>query len=133
MTHSPQDDRQRLRKFAAVMAIAFALLAGLLWWRGSASGAPLGYVAAAFLLAGLVAPRVLAPIERAWMALARVMGAVMTTVILTLTFFLVITPMGLLVRLLGKDLLAMRRDPGADTYWVPMEPDGPTTRPDKPY
>ena len=67
------------------------------------------------------------------MAFARVLGVVMTTVILTLTYFLAITPMGLLVRALGKDLLGMRGDPTVESYWVPVEPDGPASRPDKPY
>jgi hypothetical protein len=67
------------------------------------------------------------------MKIARALGVVMTTIILTLTFFLVMTPMGLLLRLMGKDLLGMRGDPAIASYWTPVEEDGPCSRPDKPY
>jgi len=67
------------------------------------------------------------------MAIARVLQTVMTALILTLTFFLVMTPIGLLVRLTGKDLLGLKGDPEIESYWVPVEHDGPASRPDKPY
>ena len=128
-----QTDAQRLRKFGIVMAVAFALLASLLLWRERPAGPYLLYVSAAFLVAALILPPVLAPIERVWMALARLLQVVMPTLILTLMFFVVMTPMGFLLRLSGKDLLDMRRDPDAESYWVPVEPDGPASRSDKPY
>jgi hypothetical protein len=42
-----------------------------------------------------------------------------------LMFFLVFTPMALLIRLRGKDLLRLRRDPEAPSYWIPRQPPGP--------
>ena len=122
-----------LRKFGLVMAVAFGLFGGLLVWRDREWGMYLLYVAGFFLATGLVVPKALSPIERAWMALARVLQFIVTSIILTLTFFLVMTPMGLLLRFMGKDLLGMKGDPDIETYWVPVEEDGPATRPDKPY
>ena len=122
-----------LRKFGMVMAVAFGLFGALLVWRERDWGMYLLYTAGFFLITGLVVPKALAPIERTWMALARVMQFVVTSIILTLTFFLVMTPMGLLLRFMGKDLLGMKGDPEIETYWVPVEEDGPATRPDKPY
>ena len=128
-----QTDAQRLRKFGIVMAVTFAVLASLLLWRERPAGPYLLYVSATSLVVSLILPLVLAPIERVWMALALVLQVVMTTLILTLTFFIVMTPMGFLLRLSGKDLLEIRRDPDAESYWVPVDPDGPVSRPDKPY
>ncbi len=82
---------------------------------------------------GLVAPRLLGPVERLWMAIAEVMGAVVTRIILALTFFLVITPVGIAVRLISGDRFGKRFDPQAESYWVPVELDGPASRPDKPF
>ena len=59
--------------------------------------------------------------------------AVVTYVVLTLAFYAIMTPMGLLMRLLDKDLLATRFPSDEPSYWVPVEIDGPATRPDKPY
>lgn len=133
MAKKTQTERQRLRNFGFVMAVAFGALGGFLLWRQRPAGPYVLDIAAAFLICGLAFPKLLAPIEKAWMALARVLQTVVTGLILVLTFFLVITPMGLLLRLSGKDLLAMRLDRNATTFWEPMEPDGPQTRPDKPY
>lgn len=133
MAKKKQSESQRLRKFGIVMAVAFGILGALLLWRGREWAEYLLYVGGAFLLVGLVAPKVLGPIERVWMKFAHLLGTVMTTIILTLTFFVVITPMGILLRLMGKDLLGMRGDPSIESYWVPVEEDGPCSRPDKPY
>ena len=122
-----------LRKFGFVMAGALSLVAALLWWRARAPAPYVAIAAILFLLLALVRPAVLAPVERVWMKLAAVISAVMTRVILTLTFFLVITPIGVLLRLLRKDVLGLRPDPGARSFWVPVEPDGPGTRPDRPF
>ena len=133
MAKQQQSETQRLRKFGIVMAVAFGVFGALFVWRTKSWGMPTLYVAGAFLVLGLVAPKVLGPIEKGWMALARVLQTVMTALILTLTFFLVMTPMGLLVRITGKDLLGMKGDPNIDSYWEPVERDGPASRPDKPY
>ena len=54
-------------------------------------------------------------------------------VILSITYFLVMVPTGLVFRLMGKDLLQKKLDPDADSYWIDAEADGPWTRPEKPY
>lgn len=125
--------RLALRRFGFVMAAAFAVLAALLLWKHRPAGPYLLALAAAFGLAGGVAPRLLDPIERAWMRLAGVLSVVMTYVVLTLAFFLVVTPLGLLRRTFRRDPLGLRLDRRASTYWVPVEPDGPGSRHDRPY
>lgn len=122
-----------LRKFALIMAAALGLIALLLLWRHTPAAPYVGGLAGLFLALGLAQPRALAPAEWAWMKLARLLGTVMTFVVLTLTFYLVLTPVGVLVRLLGKDLLTMKFDRAAASYWVPVDPQGPCGRADKPY
>lgn len=128
-----QKTTKELRKFGFVMAVPLALIGGYLWWKGRGAYPYVLGVSGFFLLSGLLVPRLLGPIEWAWMKFAEVLGAVMTRVILTVAFFVVITPFGLLLRLLGKDLLGLRLDRGAPSYWVSVEADGPCSRPDKPY
>ena len=136
----PDKSSVELRKFAIVMTVAFGIIGGILWWK---SGCTLtcGYshwklfagLSGFFLITGLVYPRILLPIEWAWMKLAHYMSIVMTYIILTLTFFLIITPMGLLLKLMGKDLLSQKFPTKEASYWVKVEEDGPSTRYDKPY
>jgi hypothetical protein len=124
-----------LRKFGLVMATPLTLLAALFYWRQGLVPMTygLGGGAAFFLVVGLTVPRALAPIEFVWMRFAAVLGYVMTRVILTLTFVLAITPLGLVIRILGRDPLGMKFDKNATTYWVPTEADGPGTRPRAPF
>ncbi|MFQ5692756.1 MAG: SxtJ family membrane protein [Nitrospinota bacterium] len=58
---------------------------------------------------------------KGWMVFAHALGWVNTRILLVLFFFFVITPAAILARLMGKDLLSQRLDPGAETYWVPKE------------
>ena len=128
----PKTSRE-LRKFGFVMAGAFGVLGAIAAWRGRPAAPHLLAVAVLFVLPALAWPRILAPIERAWMKLAEAIGSVMTVVILTLAFIVVFTPMGIILRLLGKDLLGLKPDRKLQTYWTPVEADGPATRPDKPF
>lgn len=122
-----------LRKFGMVMACALLVFAALLWWRDKSYWPYLLYISAFFTIFGLIFPRLLAPIEWVWMTMARYMGLFMTRVILTLTYYLAVTPTGLIMKVFGKDPLDRKFDPDKKSYWKPVEPDGPASRPDKPY
>ena len=104
---------KELRKFGFTMAIAFGIIGGILFWRQKALWIYLAGLAGFFLAGGLVFPKLLAPIEKLWMKLALVLSAIMTRVILTLTYYLMITPIGLMMRLTGKDLLRIKIDRSA--------------------
>ncbi|HEX7070115.1 MAG TPA: SxtJ family membrane protein [Rhodothermales bacterium] len=132
-TSTPASSTKKLRRFGLTVGIAFAVLGGIVLWRGGAAAPYLLGAGGILVVAGLLFPRVLAPVEWAWMKLALVLSYVMTRVILTLAFYLAITPTGFILRLLGKDLLSMKIDRSAQSYWVPVDPNGSQNRPDKPY
>lgn len=62
----------------------------------------------------MTAPRIFAPIAVVWLGLSHLLGAVMSRVVLTLIFFLVVTPIGLVRRVLGKDSLRLRAFKASD-------------------
>ena len=74
---------------------------------------------ALLILGGLAVPMLLKPVYIVWMSLALVLGFIVSNVLLTLFFFFVITPVGLIARLAGRDFLRLKLDPGAKTYWIP--------------
>jgi hypothetical protein len=125
--------RKELRKFGFVMAAGFAVVGGLLFWREKAAAPYLLGASGVFLLAAVVVPQMLAPIEWAWMKVASLLGAIVTRVLLTLTYYVAITPLALVARMLGKDSLMLKRSPSTESYWIPVEPGGPCDRPEKPY
>lgn len=105
------------RSFAFTLTGAFALVAAVSWWRGHArSFGAFAALAGLLLLAGVVAPSRLGPVRDAWMALARAISRVTTPIIMTLVYFLVITPSALLRRMIGGNPL--RRSHGAPTGWL---------------
>ena len=109
---------EALRKFGALIGALLLLLGGDWFWRHHAGAAPALGAGGLVLCAGLLYPRLLRPLYLFWMLLAYVMGLVMTRVVLTLVFFMVVTPLALISRLLGKDQLGVRmRHDGPGTCW----------------
>ena len=133
---STKDEAARLkqvRDFGLLMTLVFTLITGALLWKGrSTSVYPLS-VAGVFLLFSIFAPMALSPLERAWMAFAEKLSVVMTFLIVSIIFVFAVTPMGLFLKLLRKDLLSLRIEPERDSYWEPVEVDGPGTRYYTPY
>ena len=110
--------KPELRKFGLTIGIFLLLIAGFLFWKQRSSFPYFACVGGGFALVGLVVPIVLKPIYKVWMSFAVVMGFVMTRVILTILYFGMFTPVALIARLLGKDLLDEGWDKNATTYWV---------------
>lgn len=118
-----REDPREWRKFGLSTALVLALLTGLLGWRGWISGPVLAGVLSALgglALVALARPPWLRRPYRAGMRASHALGRVVAPVLLGLIFLLVVTPLGLLLRALGKDLLRLRRCPNADSYWQPV-------------
>jgi len=108
------------RKFAVVTACVLGLILWLLRRSGGISvewaQVSAGLVGLA-LLAGLIWPRGVRPVYRAAMTFSFYVGQVMGRVLLAALFLLILTPLGLALRLMGKDLLQLKRAANAKTYW----------------
>jgi hypothetical protein len=113
-----KSDARELRKFGITMAVAFAVLGGFLLWRGHWQPKYFFWIAGAFLVLGLAVPVVLRPVQRAWMAFAIAFGWMMTRVILVLLFYVGITPIALIARLVGKRFLDLGFEPARASYWI---------------
>jgi hypothetical protein len=120
---------REVRKFGLTIGIFLLVIAGFLFWKQRPSFPYFVYIGGGFAVLGLIVPIVLKPIYKAWMTFAVIMGFIMTRVILTILFFGLFTPIALVAKLLGKDLLDERWDKNATTYWVkrPVQPFDPKT------
>lgn len=112
---------RELRRFGLTVGGVLAGLGLLYLVRGK--GYPGYFLAAGTLLMtpALIFPKCLRPVYLAWMLVALVLGFSVSRAILTVFFFLVITPIGLIARLSGKDFLHLRPNRQASTYWVSRE------------
>jgi hypothetical protein len=109
------------RRFAWTLALGFAAIGALARWRGAETLAlVLWSVALLALVAGLVVPQRLGPVQRGWMALGVALSRLTTPVFYTALYFLVVTPTGVLRRTFGRSPIA--RAPGSPTFWVERPP-----------
>ena len=119
--------KKELRQFGITIAVVLGFLSSWFLWQGRDGGYLLLIISIVFLALGLFLPNLLKPLQKLWMTLAVLLGWLMTRVILIVLFYLVVTPIGLLARLCGKDFLNKKFDRKADSYWIPRE----VTNPDK--
>jgi hypothetical protein len=106
------------RKFGFTVGIAFLVLAALLhfWRHRETAAAVLGSVGVLLVLAALLIPTRLGPLERAWMGLAKAISKVTTPIFMGVVFFVVVTPIGLLMKIFGRRALVHpERDGG---FWM---------------
>ncbi len=115
----PRASRSELRNFGLLLGAIFALLFGVLpFVRGHHPPLwPFALCAAAWFFA-LLLPSALGPVHAGWTRLGLALGWVNTRIVLSLIFFLLIVPVGLVMRLLGRDKLGRRFDPGLASYRV---------------
>jgi Saxitoxin biosynthesis operon protein SxtJ len=106
------------RSFGLLIAAVLAVVAALDYRWGGGAYVYWTAAAAACLLIALVMPRILAPLKRPWLKLGGLLHRIASPLILGTVYLLVFIPVGAALRLFGKDVLSLRRDPQATSYWV---------------
>lgn len=81
--------------------------------------------AAGFLAAALLMPTLLGPLNKVWLKFGLLLHSIITPLVMGLIFFVAVTPTGLIMRAMGKDMLRLKRDKAADSYWIHRTPPGP--------
>ena len=113
------------RGFGIVFAFVFVVVGLFPLLNG---GPPRGWafgVASAFLAVALARPALLAPFNRVWFKFGLLLQRVVNPLVMAVIYFGVVTPTGLIMRVLGKDPLRLRYDPDAESYWLHRDPPGP--------
>lgn len=114
------------RSFGLVMAGAFAAVTALNAWHAGRIWPWTAGLAAAFLIAVLLKPAVLNPLNRIWLKFGLLLHRIVNPVIMALLFYGTVLPTGLVLRAMGRDLLRLKREPDADSYWIARAPPGPS-------
>ena len=105
-----------IKSFGITIGIILLIISGLLMYYNKDSYQLIAIIASTFIGLGLIIPVMLKPFYFVWMTFAAILGWVMTRLILSLVFYLIITPIGLLTKLIGEDFLALKRAE-SDSYW----------------
>ena len=71
-----------------------------------------------FLILGLINSRLLSPLHKIWIKLGEILGVIISPIIMFMVYFIVLTPVSLIVRLFGKDLLGLKFFKKDESYWI---------------
>jgi hypothetical protein len=113
------------RNFGIVFAVVFAIVglaplyrSGVVRWWAIALGM-------GFLICAYMAPWLLRPLNRLWFKFGLLLHHIVNPIVMGALYFGAVVPMGLLLRALGKDLLHLKFDKAAASYWVSRDPPAP--------
>ena len=105
------------RSFGILFCIVFLLIA--IWPLISSN--PIRYWAIVlsiiFLILGVVNSKLLSPLKDYWIKLGEILGKVIAPLVMSLVFFIILTPIGLILRIFGKDLLKLKKNKKS-SYWL---------------
>ena len=71
-----------------------------------------------FLILGLVNSKILSPLNMGWIKFGEILGKIIAPIVMAIVYFLILTPISLLVRLFGKDLIEMKFNNNVKSYWI---------------
>ena len=75
-------------------------------------------IALIFLILGLLNSKILTPLNKSWIKLGELLGRIIAPIVMGIVYFFILTPISLLVRLFGKDLIGMKFNNSLKTYWI---------------
>ena len=119
---------KEIRKFGLVIAFALGAIGIFVYFMSGSFDVPqwLWVIGLLFLIFGFIFPSILGPVYRIWMFIAYFIGGIVSRIILTILFYLVITPTGLILKLFGKDVLDKKFEKNRESYWVKKDLTGIT-------
>jgi hypothetical protein len=112
--------------FGIVMAAALGAVTLLNGWHWGRLWPWTGGLAALLLAAALLRPAVLHPLNLVRLKFGLLLHRVVNPIVMALIFYGTVLPTGLVMRMLGKDMLRLKRQPDADSYWIVRQPPGPS-------
>jgi hypothetical protein len=118
MDKSKFNDKREWRKFGIALGIILGIIATILLFKAKSIYIYFYGGGAFFILAALAVPIIIKPVFILFLYIAHILGFIMTRVILSILFYLVITPIGWISRLFGKQFLDMKFNREKTSYWI---------------
>ena len=112
-----KETKKDLRKFGLTVGTVLIIIAFLLFYFEKPSAIYFAAIGGLLFVSGILSPQILKPLNKIWMGLAIVLGFFMSRLILMVVFYLVLTPISLIARLVGKKFMTLKYDKSAQTYW----------------
>ena len=110
-------NKEEIRKFGFLIGGVLIALSIFMLWKTFNQYQLVFIIGISFVLLGLFIPSILKPIYIIWMTFATILGWIMTRVILTILFYLIVTPIGLIARIFGAKFLDLSWNDNVKSYW----------------
>ena len=110
--------RSSNRSFGLLFFVVFLVIA---FWPLTKQGEVNLYlisIALIFFVLGILNSKILSPLNKAWIKLGEILGRIVAPVVMAIVYFIILTPISLLVRLFGKDLIGMKFSNDINSYWI---------------
>ena len=108
--------KKDVRSFGITIGVVLLIISAILFYHGKSSHQVFAYLGGGFIGLGIITPVLLKPIYTLWMTFAVIFGWAMTNLILSIIFYFILTPIGLMTRFMGEDFLKQKKV-GLKTYW----------------
>ena len=112
-----KSEKSDLRNFGIIVGIILLIISGFLFWKEKESFQIFLAIGITLFLTAIAIPAVLKPVYWMWMIFAIILGWFMTRVILSLLFYVIITPIGLTLRFFGKQFVELRWEKSKESCW----------------
>ena len=112
-----KSSKKNIRNFSITLSIILMIIGAILFWKKNTDYSVFMIIGVFLLSSGILIPIILKPIYYVWMIISNILGWIMTHLVLSLLFYLIFTPIGLTVRLFGKQFLELKWDKSQNSYW----------------
>ena len=104
--------------FGILFFIVFLILGFYPMYKGDNPNIYFLILSLPFIILGLLNSRILTPFNMAWIKLGEILGLIIAPIVMAIVYFIVLTPISLIVRVFGKDILNMKLDKKLESYWI---------------
>ena len=112
-----KSEKSDLRNFGIIVGIILLIISGFLFWKEKESVQIFLAIGITLFLTAITIPFILKPVYWIWMIFATILGWIMTRIILSLLFYMILTPIGLISRLFGKKFLELKWNHSQQSHW----------------
>ena len=106
------------RSFGILFFIVFLILGLYPTLKGNSPNIYLISISIPFIILGIINSKILTPLSNAWIKLGEILGIIIAPIVMAIIYFFILTPISIVVRIFGKDLLSIKFNKQVNTYWI---------------
>ena len=111
------------KSFGILFFIIFLILGLYPTLKGNSPNIYFIFISIPFIILGLIDSKILTPLNNAWIKLGEILGMIIAPIVMAIIYFFILTPISIVVRIFGKDLLSIKFNKQVNTYWINRKKD----------